>query len=98
MDRQRSAARLRSKRPCLRRALLSGEHDLSKPPRGMPGRESQHESLASWRQAVSQAKRLAQKGVPTTKQIEAPEEVSTGLSKSRFSGENARLELEGLED
>jgi len=50
------------------------------------------------RQAVSQAKRLAQKGVPTTKQIEAPEEVSTGLSKSRFSGENARLELEGLDD
>jgi len=41
---------------------------------------------------------LAQKGVPTTKQIEAPEEVSTGLSKSRFSGENGRLELEGLED
>jgi DNA recombination protein RmuC len=50
------------------------------------------------RQAVSQAKRLAQKGVPTTKQIEAPGEVSTGLSKSRFSGENARLELEGLDD
>lgn len=50
------------------------------------------------RQAVSQAKRLAQKGVPTTKQIEAPDEVSTGLSKSRFSGENARLELEGLDD
>ncbi len=50
------------------------------------------------RQAVSQAKKLAQKGVPTTKQIEAPDEVSTGLSKSRFSGENARLEIEGLED
>ena len=48
--------------------------------------------------STSFTKRLAQKGVPTTKQIEAPEEVSTGLSKSRFSGENARLELEGLDD
>jgi len=50
------------------------------------------------RQAVSQAKKLAEKGVPSNKQIEAPEEISTGLSNSRYSGDNQRLELEGLDD
>lgn len=50
------------------------------------------------RQAVSQAKRLAQKGVPSNKQIDAPEEISTGLTNSRYSGETGKLELEGLED
>jgi DNA recombination protein RmuC len=50
------------------------------------------------RQAVSQAKRLAQKGVPSNKQIEAPGEISTGLTNSRYSGETGKLELEGLED
>ena len=50
------------------------------------------------RQAVSQAKRLAQKGVPSNKQIEAPEEISTGLTNSRYSGETGKLELEGLDD
>ncbi|MFM9129730.1 MAG: DNA recombination protein RmuC [Actinomycetes bacterium] len=50
------------------------------------------------RQAVSQAKRLAQKGVPSNKQIDAPGEISTGLTNSRYSGETGKLELEGLED
>ncbi len=50
------------------------------------------------RQAVSQAKKLAQKGVPSNKQIDAPEEISTGLTNSRYSGETGKLELEGLED
>lgn len=50
------------------------------------------------RQAVSQAKRLAQKGVPSNKQIDAPEEISTGLTNSRYSGETGKLELEGLDD
>ncbi len=50
------------------------------------------------RQAVSQAKRLAQKGVPTNKQLQAPDEISTGLTNSRYSGETGKLELEGLED
>ncbi len=50
------------------------------------------------RQAVSQAKRLAQKGVPSNKQIDAPSEISTGLTNSRYSGETGKLELEGLED
>jgi DNA recombination protein RmuC len=50
------------------------------------------------RQAVAQAKRLSQKGVPSTKQIEAPEEISTGLTSSRYSGETGKLELEGIED
>ncbi|MFM1826227.1 MAG: hypothetical protein RLZZ37_862 [Actinomycetota bacterium] len=50
------------------------------------------------RQAVSQAKRLAQKGVPSNKQLQAPDEISTGLTNSRYSGETGKLELEGLED
>ena len=50
------------------------------------------------RQAVSQAKRLAQKGVPSNKQIDAPGEISTGLTNSRYTGETGKLELEGLED
>ena len=50
------------------------------------------------RQAVSQAKRLAQKGVPSNKQIDAPGEISTGLTNSRYSGETGKLELEGLDE
>ncbi len=50
------------------------------------------------RQAVSQAKKLAQKGVPNNKQIESPDEITQGLAKSRYVGESGKLELEGLED
>ncbi len=50
------------------------------------------------RQAVSQAKKLAQKGVPSNKQLQSPDEISTGLTNSRYSGETGKLELEGLED
>ena len=50
------------------------------------------------RQAVSQAKKLAQKGVPNNKQIESPDEITQGLANSRYVGESGKLELEGLED
>ena len=50
------------------------------------------------RQAVSQAKKLAQKGVPNNKQIESPDEITQGLAKSRYVGESGKLELEGLDD
>ena len=45
------------------------------------------------RQAVTQAKRLAEKGVPITKPISSPDEITTGIAQVRMEKDSEILEI-----